>query len=114
MKLRRRGVYHLPPRKPLVFYLDLLYGISCTHEFHSVIELHSAGVFEDSKDFQFFCYEAGQFAPASCAQTLSRLRQLLELSGLTPAESNAYTLHSMKSTFLSWMAQLEIPLTSHF
>ena len=37
----------LPPRKPLVFYPDLLYGISCTHEFHSVIELHSAGVFED-------------------------------------------------------------------
>ena len=41
----------LPPRKPLVFYLDLLYGISCTHVFHSVIQLHSAGVFEDSKDF---------------------------------------------------------------
>ena len=51
MKLRRRGVYHFAS-KPLVFYPDLLYGISCTHEFHSVIELHCAGVFEDSKDFQ--------------------------------------------------------------
>ena len=69
---------------------------------------------EITPDCLFFCYEAGQFAPASYAQTLSRLRQLLELSGLTPAESNAYTLHSMKSTLLSWMAQLEIPLTSRF
>ena len=67
---------------------------------------------EITPDCLFFCYEAGQFAPASYAQTLSRLRQLLELS--TPAESNAYTLHSMKSTLLSWMAQLEMPLTSRF
>ena len=65
-------------------------------------------------DCLFFCYEAGQFAPASYAQTLLRMRQLLELSGLSAAQSSAYTLHSMKSTFLSWMAQLEISLTSRF
>ena len=65
-------------------------------------------------DCLFFSFEAGQFAPASYAQTLLRLRQLLEMSGLPASQSGAYTLHSMKSTFLSWMAQLEIPLTSRF
>ena len=65
-------------------------------------------------DCLFFSFEAGQFAPASYAQTLLRLRQLLEMSGLPASQWCAYTLHSMKSTFLSWMAQLEIPLTSRF
>ncbi|CAE7036744.1 hypothetical protein AK812_SmicGene18942 [Symbiodinium microadriaticum] len=62
-----------------------------------------------------FCHfsESG-FAPASYAQTLCRLRQLLLEAEIPASQVSEYTLHSMKSTYLSWMAQLNIPLSARF
>ena len=48
------------------------------------------------------------FAPLSYAAALKSLRTLLVTWGGC-ADPSVYTLHSMKSTFLSWMAQVGVP-----
>ena len=65
-------------------------------------------------DCLFFHFSASGFAPASYAQTLCRLRQLLLEAAVPASQVGAYTLHSMKSTYLSWMAQLNLPLSARF
>ncbi|CAE7409132.1 unnamed protein product [Symbiodinium sp. CCMP2592] len=63
-------------------------------------------------DCLFFLWIESGFAPASYSQALQKLRYMLTLSGIAPAAQ--YTLHSLKTTFLSWMSQLSIPLASRF
>ena len=59
---------------------------------------------ESTPDCLFF----NSFAPLSYAATLKSLRTLLTTWGGCK-DSSVYTLHSMKSTFLSWMAQVGVP-----
>ena len=61
-------------------------------------------------DCLFFTMGKQGFSPASYAQTLLRLRNFLQESGIPQAQALGYTLHSMKVTMLSWMAQLDLPL----
>ncbi|CAE7223782.1 unnamed protein product [Symbiodinium sp. CCMP2592] len=65
-------------------------------------------------DCLFFLWSETGFAPASYSQALQKLRYMLTLSGIAPAQAAQYTLHSLKTTFLSWMSQLSIPLASRF
>ncbi|CAE7198904.1 unnamed protein product [Symbiodinium sp. CCMP2592] len=65
-------------------------------------------------DCLFFLWSETGFAPASYSQALQKLRYMLTLSGIAPAQAAQYTLHSLKTTFLSWMSQLSIPLSSRF
>ncbi|CAE7224584.1 unnamed protein product [Symbiodinium sp. CCMP2592] len=65
-------------------------------------------------DCLFFLWSDTGFAPASYSQALQKLRYMLTLSGIAPAQAAQYTLHSLKTTFLSWMSQLSIPLSSRF
>ena len=65
-------------------------------------------------DCLFFHSSESGFAPASYAQTLCRLRQLLLEAAVPASQVGEYTLHSMKSTYLSWMAQLNLPLSARF
>ena len=65
-------------------------------------------------DCLFFHFSESGFAPASYAQTLCRLRQLLLEAAVPALQVGEYTLHSMKSTYLSWMAQLNLPLSARF
>ncbi|CAE7294548.1 unnamed protein product, partial [Symbiodinium necroappetens] len=65
-------------------------------------------------DCLFFHSNESGFAPASYAQTLCRLRQLLLEAAVPASQVGEYTLHSMKSTYLSWMAQLNLPLSARF
>ena len=55
-------------------------------------------------DCLFFTMGKQGFSPASYAQTLLRLRNFLQESGIHQAQALGYTLHSMKVTMLSWMA----------
>ena len=59
-------------------------------------------------DCLFFGLSNDSFAPLSYAATLKSLRTLLVTWGGC-SDATAYTLHSMKSTFLSWMAQVGVP-----
>ena len=61
-------------------------------------------------DCLFFTMGTQGFSPASYAQTLLRLRHFLQESGMQPEQAANYTLHSLKVTMLSWMAQLDLPL----
>ncbi|CAE7241641.1 unnamed protein product [Symbiodinium microadriaticum] len=61
-------------------------------------------------DCLFFTMGTQGFSPASYAQTLLRLRHFLQESGMRPEQAANYTLHSLKVTMLSWMAQLDLPL----
>ena len=61
-------------------------------------------------DCLFFTIGTQNFSPASYAQTLLRLRCFLQESGMQPEQAANYTLHSLKVTMLSWMAQLDLPL----
>ena len=56
-------------------------------------------------DCFFFTMGTQGFSPASYAQTLLRLRNFLQESGTQPEQAANYTLHSLKVTMLSWMAQ---------
>ena len=63
---------------------------------------------ESTPDCLFFSFSSNSFAPLSYAATLKSLRTLLTTWGGCK-DSSVYTLHSMKSTFLSWMAQVGVP-----
>ncbi|CAE7270674.1 unnamed protein product [Symbiodinium sp. CCMP2592] len=65
-------------------------------------------------DCMFFLLSDVGFAPATYSQALQKLRHWLTLSGIEPHQASQYTLHSLKTTFLSWMSQLSIPLASRF
>ncbi|CAE7036464.1 unnamed protein product [Symbiodinium sp. CCMP2592] len=65
-------------------------------------------------DCMFFLLSDAGFAPATYSQALQKLRYWLTLSGIEPHQASQYTLHSLKTTFLSWMSQLSIPLASRF
>ncbi|CAE7717896.1 unnamed protein product [Symbiodinium necroappetens] len=65
-------------------------------------------------DCFFFTMGTQGFSPASYAQTLLRLRNFLQESGMQPEQAANYTLHSLKVTMLSWMAQLDLPLPARF
>ena len=73
-------------------------------------ELRSSFGAQVTPDCFFFTVGKQGFAPASYAQTLLRLRNFLQEAGVAQAEALSYTLHSMKVTMLSWMAQLDLPL----
>ena len=61
----------------------------------------------------FLWNEAG-FSPASYSQTLGKLREFLVKSGIPAGQAQQYTLHSLKTTFLSCMSQLSILLSARF
>ena len=63
-------------------------------------------------DCFFFTLGQQGFSPASYAQTLLRLRNFLQEAGIPQAQALSYTLHSLKVTMLSWMAQLDLPLSA--
>ncbi|CAE7743625.1 unnamed protein product [Symbiodinium sp. CCMP2592] len=65
-------------------------------------------------DCMFFLLSDAGFAPATYSQALQKLRHWLTLSGIEQHQASQYTLHSLKTTFLSWMSQLSIPLASRF
>ncbi|CAE7036567.1 unnamed protein product [Symbiodinium sp. CCMP2592] len=65
-------------------------------------------------DCMFFLLSDAGFAPATYSQALQKLRHWLTLSGIEKHQASQYTLHSLKTTFLSWMSQLSIPLASRF
>ena len=65
-------------------------------------------------DCLFFFWAENAFTPASYSQTLCKLRCFLVRAGITAQQARTYTLHSLKTTFLSWMAQLSLPLSSRF
>ena len=73
-------------------------------------ELRSSFGAQVTPDCLFFTMGKQGFSPASYAQTLLRLRNFLQESGIPQAQALGYTLHSMKVTMLSWMAQLDLPL----
>ena len=73
-------------------------------------ELRSSFGAQVTPDCLFFTMGKQGFSPASYAQTLLRLRNFLQESGIPPAQAAGYTLHSLKVTMLSWMAQLDLPL----
>ena len=73
-------------------------------------ELRSSFGSQVTPDCLFFTMGKQGFRPASYAQTLLRLRNFLQESGIPQAQALGYTLHSMKVTMLSWMAQLDLPL----
>ena len=62
----------------------------------------------------FFLRNESSFAPASYAQTLCRLRELLVRASIPASQARQYTLHSLKTTYLCWMSQLSIPLSACF
>ena len=63
---------------------------------------------DSTPDCLFFSFSSNSFAPLSYAATLKSLRALLTTWGGCK-DSSVYTLRSMKSTFLSWMAQVGVP-----
>ena len=65
-------------------------------------------------DCLFFFWGENAFMPASYSQTLCNLRCFLVRAGIPSQQARTYTLHSLKTTFLSWMAQLSLPLSSRF
>ena len=62
----------------------------------------------------FFLWNEAGFSPASYSQTLGKLREYLVKSGIPAGQAQQYTLHSLKTTFLSYMSQLSIPLAARF
>jgi len=52
--------------------------------------------------------------PASYSQALCQLRSFLVRAGIPASQARTYTLHSLKTTYLSWMAQLSLPLSARF
>ena len=73
-------------------------------------ELRSSFGAQVTPDCFFFTMGKQGFSPASYAQTLLRLGNFLLEAGIPQAQALGYTLHSMKVTMLSWMAQLDLPL----
>ena len=65
-------------------------------------------------DCLFFLWNELGFSPASYSQTLGKLREYLVKSGIHAGQAQQYTLHSLKTTFLSYMSQLSIPLAARF
>ena len=65
-------------------------------------------------DCLFFLWNEAGFSPASYSQTLGKLREYLVKSGIPAGQAQQYTLHSLKTTFLSYMSQLSIPLAARF
>ena len=62
-------------------------------------------------DCLFFLWSDTSFMPASYAQTLFRLRDFLVQAGVPALQARQYTLHSLKTTYLSWMGLLSIPVS---
>ena len=79
--------------------------LTCLNQLWHKIRVYAPGA---SPDCLFFSYSADSFAPLSYAAALKTLRTLLVSWGGCP-DPSVYTLHSMKSTFLSWMAQVGVP-----
>ena len=75
-------------------------------------ELRSSFGAQVTPDCFFFTVGQQGFSPASYAQTLLRLRNFLQEAGIPQAQALSYTLHSLKVTMLSWMAQLDLPLSA--
>ena len=75
-------------------------------------ELRSSFGAQVTPDCFFFTVGQQGFSPASYAQTLLRLRNFLQEAGMPQAQALSYTLHSLKVTMLSWMAQLDLPLSA--
>ena len=65
-------------------------------------------------DCLFFFWNENAFMPASYSQTLCQLRSYMVKSGIPAAQARTYTLHSLKTTYLSWMAQLSLPPPARF
>ena len=63
----------------------------------------------DGSDCLFFLWNEAGFSPASYSQTLGKLREYLVKSGIPAGQAQQHTLHSLKTTFLSYMSQLSIP-----
>ena len=76
-------------------------------------ELRASFGAQVAPDCFFFTLGQQGFSPASYAQTLLRsLRNFLQEAGIPQAQALSYTLHSLKVTMLSWMAQLDLPLSA--
>ncbi|CAE7243908.1 unnamed protein product [Symbiodinium sp. CCMP2592] len=71
-------------------------------------ELRSRFGAQPEPDCMFFLLSDAGFAPATYSQALQKLRHWLTPSGIEPQQAAQYTLHSLKTTFLSWMGIIEL------
>ena len=63
---------------------------------------------ETVPDALFFLSDDAEWRPMSYAQALSAFRGALVAAGLSPHEAGNYTLHSLKTSFLASLAQLQV------
>ncbi|CAE7685123.1 unnamed protein product [Symbiodinium necroappetens] len=63
---------------------------------------------ETVPDALFFLSDEMEWRPMSYAQALSAFRGALVAAGLSPQEAGNYTLHSLKTTLLASLAQLQV------
>ena len=63
---------------------------------------------ETIPDALFFISGASEWQPMTYAQALSAFRGVLVLAGMTPSEASSYTLHSLKTSLLAALAQLQV------
>ena len=62
-------------------------------------------------DYLFFALTANGFSSMTYAQALYRLRALLQLwhQNISVSQQTTYTLHPCKASFLTYMAELDLP-----
>ena len=63
---------------------------------------------ETVPDALFFLSDESEWRPMSYAQALSAFRGALVAAGLSPHEAGNYTLHSLKTSLLASLAQLQV------
>ena len=63
---------------------------------------------ETVPDALFFLSDESEWRPMSYAQALSAFRGALVAAGMSPSEASNYTLHSLKTTLLAALAQLQV------